>query len=422
MSDQVLPQLPGLVKHSYPFQMYLRFRQKLRAAGQRDHRLVSLKPDGPVRGHVLLSFINAPFFLKPGQPVSNAHTHHWEARQMAQTYLDLGYAVDVIHYLNSEFIPRKRYSLFIDSRFNLERIGRYLDAGCVKIMHADTAHWVFHNLAEAQRLYALQQRRQVALRPRRYMQPNWAIEHADCVTVLGNEFTLATYRYAGKPLFRIPISIAVRLPWPEHKDFEAARKHYLWFGSGGLVHKGLDRVLEVFAAMPDYELTICGPIEEERDFVAAYRRELFETPNIHTYGWVDVDQPEFAAIANRCVGLIFPSCSEGGGASVITCMNAGLIPIVNYETSVDVPAEAGLVLADSGLETMQAQMQWLSAQPVETLRQMARNAWEFTQTHHTRELFAENYRQFALQVVNQRLPSPPATQGLAGMQPASGLR
>ena len=136
-----------------------------------------------------------------------------------------------------------------------------INEDCVKILHIDTAHWLFHNTAEHQRLLALQQRRKLTLPTRRSLKPNSAIECADYATILGNEFTISTYQYANKPLYRVPISAPVEYPWPEDKDFDASRRHFLWFGSVGFVHKGLDLVLEAFAEMPDYQLTVCGPID-----------------------------------------------------------------------------------------------------------------------------------------------------------------
>ena len=124
----------------------------------------------------------------------------------------------------------------------------------------------------------------------------------------GNEFTLNTYSYANKPIYRVPISTTVLYSWPEEKDFEACRKRFLWLGSGGLVRKGLDLVLDAFAEMPEYDLTVCGPIQRERDFEKAYYKELYQTPNIHTVGWVDIASPEFIEITNNCIGLIYPSC------------------------------------------------------------------------------------------------------------------
>src|ERR687889_2360145 len=61
-----------------------------------DNRSISLKPDGAHRGNVLLSFINDPFYLKPGEALPNSHTHYWESLEIAKAFLDLGYGVDVI--------------------------------------------------------------------------------------------------------------------------------------------------------------------------------------------------------------------------------------------------------------------------------------------------------------------------------------
>lgn len=58
-------------------------------------RVVSLKPKQPSQGNVLLSYRIEPFLLKSDN-LPNNHTWYWECRQIAQTFLDLGYCVDVI--------------------------------------------------------------------------------------------------------------------------------------------------------------------------------------------------------------------------------------------------------------------------------------------------------------------------------------
>lgn len=354
-------------------------------------KCVSLKTKNPIRGNVLLSNVIDPFLLNPGHPVSNAHTHDWEALQIAQTFLDLGYCVDVIRWTNDRFVPTKDYAVFIDSRYNFARLVPLLNKACLKIMHIDTAHWLFHATAQYRRLQALQQRRGVALQPAKMVYPNRAIEQADCATMLGNDFTLSTYRYAHKPIYRTPISTTNLYPWPQGKDFEACRKHFLWFGSGGLVHKGLDLVLEAFAEMPEYHLTVCGPIQEEKDFEEAFATELYHTPNIRTVGWVDVSGSEFMQITRNCLGLIYPSCSEGGGGSVITCMHAGVIPLVSYESSVEVD-DFGFLLKDCSIEHIKNSIRMVAGLPAQELQERARRAWEYARANHTREKFAEEYR------------------------------
>jgi glycosyltransferase involved in cell wall biosynthesis len=355
-------------------------------------RVVSLKPEQPSQGNVLISYRIEPFFLKPGEPIPNDHTWYWECLQIAQTFLELGYCVDVIQFHNHKFVPEKEYAFFVDIRYRLEPLSSLLNQDCIKILHSDTAHTLFHNTAELNRLLALQQRKGITLNPRRFEPINFAIEHADCAIVLGNEFTINTFSYAKKPIYRVPISSPEVYPWPEQKDFEACRKSFLWFGSGGLVHKGLDLVLDAFAEMPDYHLIICGPINKEKDFEKAFYKELYQTSNIHTFGWINISSPKFLEIANSCLGIVYPSCSEGGGGGVITCMHAGLIPIVSYESSVDVHDDFGVILKESSVEEIKNSIQTVANLPAFQLKNMARKAWEFARNNHTREKFAESYR------------------------------
>ena len=384
------PFLSRIKEHLRRYKLYVFARELKDKLAIR--RVISLRPTGPIQGDVLLSYSNLRVFSTVESKIPNDHTAHWEQHQIARTFLDLGYAVDVIDVYNTDFVPKKHYTFFVGHRINIEQIAARLNKDCVKILHIDAAHILFHNAAEASRLLDLQKRRRVTLRSRRFEWPNRAIEQADYAIMLGNDFTYSTYAYANKPVYRIPISTPVVYPWSDNKDWEACRRNFLWFGSGGFVHKGLDRVLEVFAANSQFSLTVCGPIDREKDFVEAYRKELYQTPNICTVGWVDVSSAEFTTITNRCIALVYPSCSEGQCGGVITCMHAGLIPIVSYESGVDVDDNSGVILRDCSIEEINSSIQRIANLSVEQLKRMARNAWEFARANHTRETFAKEYR------------------------------
>ncbi|MEM7555953.1 MAG: glycosyltransferase [Cyanobacteria bacterium P01_A01_bin.84] len=364
-------------------------------------RMVSLTPDKPAIGNVLISYLLHPFLLKPNEPVPNSHTHYWECLQISKTFLDMGYCVDVIRFDNDVFIPQKEYAFFIETRWNLQRSAAFLNKDCIKIFHADSAHLLFHNAAEAKRLLNLQERRKITLIPRRFELPNQAIEYADVTVVLGNKFTIDTYKYANKPIYRVPISAPVLYPWSEDKDFDTCRKNFLWFGSAGLVHKGLDLLLDAFSQMPDYHLTICGPISKESDFEKAFHKELYQTFNIHTVGWVDVSSQKFVEIINSCAAIIYPSCSEGGGGCVIGCMHAGLIPIVSYEASVDVSPDYGILLKDSSITEIKASVEKIANLSPQILKQMAKNSWKFVRENHTQERFAQIYQDTINQIASK---------------------
>jgi glycosyltransferase involved in cell wall biosynthesis len=363
------------------------------------YRVLSLAPQGASKGNVLLSRPNRAFLRQPGEALPVTHKNLWEAFVMAQIFLDLGFSVDVIDFTNDSFLPRKDYSLFVDAKWNMERIAPYLNKDCHKVLHIVTTHTLFQNEAELKRLLALQQRRGITLRPRRQDKLNWGIEHADCATVIGNEFTLETYRYANKPLYRVPSAWPVVYPWPETKDFEGCRNRFVWFGGGGMVHKGLDLVLEAFASMPECHLTVCGPVEKEKDFVEAYRRELYETENIHLFGWMDVDSPQFLELADHCAAVVRPSCSEGGSAAVVGGMHAGLIPIISRESSLDVSPEFGILLQTSSIEEIREAVLSIASRPANEVREMARNTWRLARQEHSCGRFVEEYKKVITQIL-----------------------
>jgi len=390
---------------SLPDRLRRTLERELRKLRGVDEKVVRLPAaGGAARGRALFSYVVDPFLLPPGAELPHSHTHFWESWTMARTLSALGFEVDAIHWTNKTFVPRERYDLFVDVRLNLERLAPALGPDCLKVMHAETGHPSFYNPAQRARLAALEARRGIRLAPFKMLEENRAIEHADCATILGNQRTQSTYRFAGKLLYPVPISQPLLYPFPADKDFAAARRRFLWFGSGGMVHKGLDLVLDAFAGLPDLHLTVCGPVERERAFESAYARELYRTSNIRAAGWIDVLGPGFPALARETLALVYPSCSEGQNGGTVTCLHAGLLAVVTPEVGVDVDASFGVVLAEPTVEAIRAAVVALSERDPGELEAMARRAWTFAREHHTRERFAAEYRRALVEILHRFRP------------------
>ncbi|HSM14658.1 MAG TPA: glycosyltransferase [Thermoanaerobaculia bacterium] len=388
--------LPGRVRRAAGRQL-----RRLRGV---ERRVVRLAPDGEPLGRVAFSYVVDPFLARSEGRIAYAHTQDWESWTMARTWRSLGFRVDVLHWTNADWLPDGPLDVLVDARSNLERLAPHAGAGCLRIFHAETAHWRTNDEAQRRRLDELEARRGIRLTRTRLVGENRAIETADCATVLGGEWTLSSYRPFGKPLYRVPISNAFVYPSPEAKDFEACRGRFLWFGGVGFVHKGLDRVLEAFAGVDGLALGVAAPLDREPDFAEAYRRELWRTPNVRALGWLDVASARFEAVAAQTLGMVFPSCSEGGGGSAITAMHVGLIPLLTHETSVDLTPDQGVILADAGVETIRRTALALSARPAEELRATALAAWKRAQAEHTRQAFETNYRRTALEILERFRP------------------
>lgn len=384
--------------------MLAMMRRVLRRLRGVNERVVTLNPpaSGAPKGRVLLSYIIDGVLAPTEAKLPHSHPHFWETRAMAEAFRDEGYIVDVVHWTRRNPPPRTDYDVYVDVRRNFDQFSKLMPESCFKIAHMDTAHHRVHNGNQMKRLEELRQRSGIDLKPFKLVEQNSAAEQADLIVVLGNEFTLNTFAYAGKPIRRIRLSNAFAYPFPESKDFSKVRRRYLWMGSEGFVHKGLDLVLEAFAGMPETHLTVCGPLNREPAFTRAFHQLLFNTPNIHTEGWVDVHGGRFRDIAGSCLGGVYPSCSEGGGGCVITMMHAGLIPVVSREASVDIEPGRGVMLSECSVESIQSSIKDMSAGSPARLSGMAHSAWSWVRTHHSRERFRAEYRALVQDIPGMR--------------------
>lgn len=360
-------------------------------------RIWTIKPKTPEKGRVLLSYTTLPF-VSPNS--LGGHSNRWECKRIAEIWSERGYSVDIVDFSNSSFKPRRRYNFCIDVENALERLAPHLGNDCMKIFHITSAHWKFQNEAELRRLANLEKRCGIKLKPTRQVPLSRNIEVCDMATILGNEFTIGTYAFADKKIIRIPISTTHTFPSPENKDFEKARKSFIWLGGSGMAHKGLDLVLEAFAQMPDFQLTVFG--KKDEDFAKAYHKELFETPNIKFEGMVELGDPIFAEAIGQSIGMVFPSCSEGSSGGVIVTMHAGLIPLISYESGVDIKG-FGTILKENTIDEIKKEAVHLSSLSIETLKARSVAAWKYARENHTREMFSKTYENFVDSVISGKI-------------------
>ncbi|TSC54560.1 MAG: group 1 glycosyl transferase [Parcubacteria group bacterium LiPW_30] len=344
------------------------------------------------KGDILISYITEPF-TKKLESFSNLHTNYWECYEIARLFSVRGYTVDIINWDNHKFIPKKNYKICIDTQNNLEHLSKFLPKSCIKVMHVVTSHGDFQNNAELKRLEELKKRRKIVLSPQRQMLTTKNLKYVDFLEGFGNKSVHKTYNLLDKQIFPIPISAVKLFNFPENKDFKSARTKFLWLGGGGAILKGLDLVLEVFAKNPSLELHICGPIVAEKDFALAYKKELYETPNIHFYGRIDVTSDLFGEISNKCGALIYPAFSEGTSGAIVQAMHAGIIPIITPQCGVYEDANA-IIIQDPSINSINESVNSFSKLDPETVKNMARNIWAYAQKHYTRESFSATYSKF----------------------------
>lgn len=348
---------------------------------------IKLKGSGAFKGTILLSYGTEIYKrIQQGKGFIDWHSTSWENYYLSKAFLDRGYDVDVIDYQNPNFTPKKDYTVFIDVMTNLETLSKRVNSDCIKIFFPAFSHWIFNNSEEYARLARIRDRRSAGLIPRALIPPGFSLEAADFVLQRGNAYNQESFAFAKKTMLPISSSSTLKMEWNNRKDFAKARNNFLWLGSRGAAHKGLDLVLEAFRELPDFKLTVCGSVEKEKDFCSAFFDELYNTPNIEVKGWVGTSSNEFAEIANESIALVFPSCSELSAGTAITCMHAGLIPIISEPVGVDTE-DFGYILKKSSIEEIKSTIITVATKSESELGEASRATWEFARRRYTKEAY-----------------------------------
>lgn len=149
---------------------------------------------------------------------------------------------------------------------------------------------------------------------------------ADAIICLGDE------------KFLEKANLTVRRIWPsmfynkKFSDYSKRKKtNFLVLGTDGFVHKGNDLLIEVFNKHPEWDLYMCGnnivSIAQELGYVL--------NDNIHDCGYVDVGSDNFVKLAEKCMFIVLPSCSEAPSTAVMTGMCHGMIPVIMKGNGMD---------------------------------------------------------------------------------------
>jgi len=278
----------------------------------------------------LLIYITSPFITKE---IKKSHQNFLQTKEMARIIGTRGYIVDAVHFQMKYVMLKHNYDLVVGLiPRGIDIYTKHMNPGCKQIAYLTSMNLAVTSSNEEKRIDECYQRRGVRLKPRRfagYIEER--IEQFDGAWYIGNEYNFQSYRP-----FKMPPSFRIRntgyvFPWAD-PNIERDSHCFMFFGSAGQVHKGLDLLLELFAEeIKDCTLYVCGGFAKEEDFVKEYHQELFETNNIVPVGHVNIETSKYEELARKCAYSIMPSCAEGCAGSVLTNMSAGVIPIVSKE-------------------------------------------------------------------------------------------
>jgi hypothetical protein len=216
---------------------------------------------------------------------------------------------------------------------------------------------------------------------------------SDAVICLGDEYVFNHFvredvfndKYRWLPAFYFPT-----VKTAPKKDFTKCRKSILWFGSSGMVHKGLDIAIDFVLAHPEYTLHICGGSRQERDFWNYYMPKIKACKNIYMHGFVDIESEQYAHILSQCGILLNPSISEGGAVSVLNVLgNGALLPVYSEATGIAL-SEFGVCVPDVTYNEFEKALLGLEAMTDADFEQRALEVHKLVKENYTIEQY-ENH-------------------------------
>lgn len=189
-----------------------------------------------------------------------------------------------------------------------------------------------------------------------------------------------------RPIYQLNVNALYDKHKDINKDHIRTRRKFLWFGSTGAIHKGLDLLVEVFRRLPEYQLDVYGANQIEL-------KDLELSSNIHICNKINVFSEQFIDdVVNEHSFVISLSCSEGMQSSIATCMMYGLIPIVSIETGYDDNPYV-IIPECRDINQIISDIKKCASMASEELVKLEHNVMRFASSHYTIEKFTETYNQ-----------------------------
>lgn len=285
------------------------------------------------------------------------HTNNWEIVRSIEILASKGFSVDLIDRNNNSWIPKKKYDLFLglgvgNSGKNFARYARASGAK-IKVLLSMGPQPDISNDLVIERYEEFNRRTGSNAPPMRTVSDVIGDKFLDIMSETDFIFNIGepenqsfkSFLKYNKPVLgfypAISPAVSFSFDWLSTRDINS----YLCFAGNGLICKGVDVVTEAFLRDPTKNLHICGPPEDA--FFRHYGEKIGNSSNIKYHGFIEPGGKSFNDLASRCSFVIFHSAAEGCCTSVATAMKAGLVPVINPWTGINIE-NCGITMKEGG--------------------------------------------------------------------------
>lgn len=317
------------------------------------------------------------------------HTNRYELFQMVRSMIELDFCIDVCacdDIQAQKYIEEREYDIIIGLgevfRWTIQHKNAY------KIIYMTENPYSVSRQREWERIQYLEER---TGKKRDFERTGMFFaegdeEKVDAIICLGDP---RYYSHLSKPVERIYPSAFYNSKF-KLENVGRRKSCFFVFGTDGLVHKGIDLLVEVFLKHPEWDLYLCG-----YNITEAIRNTLkvdITDTNIHDCGYIRADSDAFLELVNTCQFILLPSCSEATSTAVLTGMRHGLIPVVMHGNGFDEMNNICHFFEGYTLEEIERTIECLYKKDTMEIKEEERKIFEFANQVFTLENYTLSLR------------------------------
>ena len=276
---------------------------------------------------------------------NDRHTNSWEITEIIRIFNILGWNVELVDRTVSNWVPTRNYDLFISNSSGSSGDNFVIMSEKIpttfKVMYAAGPAVDISNQLVNQRYEDLIIRKNldIAVKPLRTFKTNidMIMSHTnEIICIDDNGFSSNSYRRFGKPIHLLNPSSSPGAFDTRQTVLRKSKSKFMLFLGNGFIAKGGDVVLDALKYAPKIELNICGPYKSDPLFWKLYKKTIKHNSNVNSFGYVHIGSRKYFNVIKDTQWQIHNSAAEGCATAVTTLLRAGIVPISNYETGVDV--------------------------------------------------------------------------------------
>ncbi len=284
---------------------------------------------------VLICYLTEPFFESVDNIIN--HPKNYQLLQMVEYFLNRGYNIDVCNYVDDYSVQRMKtdYDIIIGQGIAYNRAIKILSCRISILFLTENNPYIVHKNYKERLEYFKERHPNVNYMmsiPRIGIFNSFSLEQSNAIIAFNSRSSAYTLKEFTKSVYPITVNTVGN----SHENVESStivknKKNFVWLGSVGFIHKGLDILLDAFKELPDCKLNVYGIPKSE---IVLWNKLKGDNTILHPY--VDVTSDRFVEeVIKQNTFVISASCSEGIQTGIATCMRSGLIPIVTRDCGYD---------------------------------------------------------------------------------------